>query len=185
LFPFQTRQLFFKLISFIGAIDMNRSIYFLKQFLKSRGGKLTEDKNAIKISKQKATVERSRVLESAFSLMKQINKRAFLEIEFKDEVGTGLGPTLEFYCILADEIKTKEKVGDKWRKGLVDNSLFPAPISMQKISNEELQKTYELFRLTGTMIAKSIVDNKLIDLPLSPLFWDLLLGKVNTHITSS
>ena len=155
---------------------MNRSIYFLKQFLKLRGGKINEDKNAIKISKQKAIVERGRVLDSAFSLMKQINKRAFLEIEFKDEVGTGLGPTLEFYCILADEIKTKRV--DKWRKGMTDNSLFPGPISMQKISNEELQKTYELFRLTGTMIAKSIVDNKLIDLPISPVFWDLLLGKV-------
>lgn len=68
--------------------------------------------------------------------MKQINKRAFLEIEFKDEQGTGLGPTLEFYCILADEIKTKK--ADKWRKGMMDNSLFPAPISMQKISNDEL-----------------------------------------------
>jgi len=33
LFPFQTRQLFFKLFSFIGAIDMNRSIYFLKKYI--------------------------------------------------------------------------------------------------------------------------------------------------------
>jgi len=40
LFPFQTRQLFFKLISFIGAIDMNRSIYFLRQFLKHKLGKI-------------------------------------------------------------------------------------------------------------------------------------------------
>jgi hypothetical protein len=30
------------------------------------------------------------------------------------------------------------------------------------------------------MIAKSISDDRLIDLPLSPLFWDLVLGKV-TH----
>ena len=30
LFPFQTRLLFFKLISFIGSIDMNRSIFFLR-----------------------------------------------------------------------------------------------------------------------------------------------------------
>lgn len=51
LFPFQTRELFFKLVSFIGAIDMNRSIYFLKQYLKSKGGKLQEDKNAIKMVK--------------------------------------------------------------------------------------------------------------------------------------
>lgn len=34
-----------------------------------------------------------------------------------------------------------------------------------------------LFRLAGTFVAKSIVDNKLIDLPISSLMWDLLLGK--------
>jgi len=34
LFPFSTRMLFFKLMTFMGAIDMYRSIYFLKQFLK-------------------------------------------------------------------------------------------------------------------------------------------------------
>lgn len=50
LFPFQTRLLFFKLISFIGSIDMNRSIYFLRQFLKQKLGKQLpqEDKNAVK-----------------------------------------------------------------------------------------------------------------------------------------
>lgn len=50
-------------------------------------------------------MDRNRIIDSAMSLMKQLNKRAFLEIEYKDEVGTGLGPTLEFYCLLADDIK--------------------------------------------------------------------------------
>jgi hypothetical protein len=41
-----------------------------------------------------------------------LNKRSFLEIEYKEEIGTGLGPTLEFYCLLADEIKNlKVSVG--------------------------------------------------------------------------
>ena len=34
-----------------------------------------------------------------------------------------------------------------------------------------------MFRLAGTIMAKSITDDRLIDLPLSSLFWDLLLGK--------
>lgn len=66
-----------------------------------------------------------------------------------------------------------------------DNGLFPAPLALitsNGSSNEEIQKVYELFRLTGTMIAKSIVDDRLIDLPLSSLFWDLLLGKVINEI---
>lgn len=40
--------------------------------------------------------------------MKQINKRAFLEVQYKDEAGTGLGPTLEFYYLVSSEIRVAE-----------------------------------------------------------------------------
>jgi hypothetical protein len=33
-----------------------------------------------------------------------------LEIQYKEEAGTGLGPTLEFYCLLANEIKNAEVI---------------------------------------------------------------------------
>ena len=76
-------------------------------------------------------------MDSAFAIIKSINKRAFLEIEFKDEIGTGLGPTLEFYNLLSEEIRkcnvTSEDVvesGSIWRKDMPDNSLFPSPISV-------------------------------------------------------
>ena len=102
LFPFQTRLLFFKLISFIGSIDMNRSIFFLRQFLKQKLGKLpAEDKNAVKIQRQKIIIDRSKVLECSFTLLTKVSNRAFLEVEYKDEQGTGLGPTLEYYCLLS------------------------------------------------------------------------------------
>lgn len=45
------------------------------------------------------------------------------------------------------------------------------------MKTEELQKLYEILRLTGIMIAKSISDDRLIDLPISSLMWDLALGK--------
>jgi E3 ubiquitin-protein ligase TRIP12 len=102
LFPFQTRLLFFKLISFIGSIDMNRSIYFLRQFLKQKLGKLPpEDKNSVKLQKQKVIVDRTKILECSFNLLSKVSNRAFLEVEYKDEQGTGLGPTLEFYYLVA------------------------------------------------------------------------------------
>jgi hypothetical protein len=41
-----------------------------------------------------------------------------------------------------------------------------------------MEKVYDMFRLTGILIAKSISDDRLIDLPLSSVFWDLILGKV-------
>lgn len=106
LFPFHTRLLFFKLISFIGSIDMNRSIYFLRQFLKQKLGKLpAEDKNSVKIQKQKVIVDRERILECSLNLMGKVSNRAFLEVEYKGEEGTGLGPTLEFYNLVSSEIK--------------------------------------------------------------------------------
>lgn len=62
-----------------------------------------------------------------------------------------------------------------------DNSLFPSPISVSTMKTDELQKLYETFRLIGIMIAKSISDDRLIDLPISSLFWDLILGKVRLN----
>jgi E3 ubiquitin-protein ligase TRIP12 len=62
-----------------------------------------------------------------------------------------------------------------------DNGLFPAPLALTTgngSSNEDIQKVFELFKLAGTMITKSIVDDRLIDLPLSSLFLNILLGKV-------
>lgn len=63
-----------------------------------------------------------------------------------------------------------------------DNTLFPLPMNLPKATNEDVQKIYELFRLTGVMIAKSISDDKLIDLPFSPLFWELVLGGKKMNI---
>jgi len=60
---------------------------------------------------------------------------------------------------------------------MIDNSLYPSPLSIHTMKTDELQKIYELFRLTGIMIAKSISDDRLIDLPISSLYWDLILGK--------
>lgn len=62
---------------------------------------------------------------------------------------------------------------------MIDNSLYPSPLSIHTMKTDELQKIYELFRLTGIMIAKSISDDRLIDLPISSLYWDLILGKVH------
>jgi hypothetical protein len=36
---------------------------------------------------------------------------------------------------------------------------------------------YDIWRLLGSMVAKSIVDDRLIDLPFNPLFWDVVLNK--------
>lgn len=70
-------------------------------------------------------VTRKRVLETAKKVMDMYaNSRAVLELEFFDEAGTGLGPTLEFYTLLAHELQKKEL--GMWRNDDVDVSASQA-----------------------------------------------------------
>jgi E3 ubiquitin-protein ligase TRIP12 len=50
-------------------------------------------------------IDRQKVLECSLNLMSKVSNRAFLEVEYKDEIGTGLGPTLEYYFLVAQELK--------------------------------------------------------------------------------
>jgi hypothetical protein len=55
LFPFATKQLYFKLVSFISAVDVHRAIYFLRQYIKQHSGgqkaQASEKDNLKKIAK--------------------------------------------------------------------------------------------------------------------------------------
>lgn len=98
------------------------------------------------------------------------------------EEGTGLGPTLEFYDDIAEKIKEwgcqiNENVQYRMWKNTKDNYLFPSPVCLISFTQEKIQQIYEMFRLCGTIIAKAIVDDRQIDLPISPLFWRLCLGE--------
>ena len=72
-----------------------------------------------------------------------------------------------------------------WRIGQTDGTLFPAPIDVKSMTSAQVQQVSDVFRMAGTFIAKSIVDNKLIDLPISSLMWDLLLGKVSKYLLTN
>lgn len=134
---------------------------------------MPDDKNIGKTQKQKAVVDRNKILPSAIQIMKSCKKQAFLEIQYQNEVGTGLGPTLEFYHLVAAEVRGRK---DLWKK-TADNSLFPSAIMMRSMNNEQLAQVYDVWRLIGSIVAKSIVDDRIIDLPFNDLFWDLVLGK--------
>lgn len=62
-----------------------------------------------------------------------------------------------------------------WRQA-GDNLLFPAPVCIKTFPQDKIKEIYEVFRLCGTLVAKAIVDDRQIDLPISPLFWRLCLG---------
>ena len=115
--------------------------------------------------------------------MERLEKRKSLDISFKGEPGTGLGPTYEYFTLLSRSIKDFGD-GKMWYTGAHDGSLFPSPCDIKTLKPTEITQMTDMFRLAGTFIAKSIVDNKLIDLPISHLMWDLLLGKVSKAFAS-
>jgi len=62
-------------------------------------------------------------------VLKDLNRRAMLEVVFKDEEGTGLGPTLEFYSSLGRELRADKQM---WREGVVDGSLYPKGLQIHE-----------------------------------------------------
>ena len=59
-----------------------------------------------RIDRQKVRIHRSRLLDSAIRVMAMYaTHTTVLEVEYFDEVGTGLGPTLEFYTLASREVQ--------------------------------------------------------------------------------
>jgi E3 ubiquitin-protein ligase TRIP12 len=87
------------------------------------------------------------------------SSRASLEVEFFNEVGSGLGPTLEFYALVSREFARKSL--DLWRSGdHTDDSeyvhtttgLFPTPV--HDFDSDKGKKALKVFRVLGQFVAK-------------------------------
>ncbi|CAH0487964.1 unnamed protein product [Peronospora farinosa] len=63
----------------------------------------------VKLPRLKVRVARSRLLQSAMKLVALYGgKKAVIEIEFLGEVGTGLGPTTEFFTLVCQQIQSAQ-----------------------------------------------------------------------------
>ncbi|RLN95883.1 hypothetical protein BBJ28_00006404 [Nothophytophthora sp. Chile5] len=63
----------------------------------------------VKLPRLKVRVARSRLLQSAMKLLAIYGgKKAVIEIEFLGEVGTGLGPTTEFFTLVCQQIQSQQ-----------------------------------------------------------------------------
>ncbi|KAJ1387674.1 HECT, E3 ligase catalytic domain [Sesbania bispinosa] len=115
-------------------------------------------------------------------------------VEYDEEVGTGLGPTLEFYTLVCQEFQ-KSGLG-MWRDDassftLKTNlqaqesgiyslyGLFPRPwLSMQDTSScIQFSEVTKKFFLLGQVVAKALQDGRVLDLHFSKAFYKLILGK--------
>lgn len=123
------------------------------------------------------------------------NRKSVLEVEFIDEEGTGLGPTLEFYALVAaelqrsdlamwmhdddeynNEIESREiDLGDGAKPNGYyvrrETGLFPAPLLQDSVICEKVLKH---FWFLGVFLAKVLQDGRLVDLPLSKSFLKLI-----------
>ena len=134
-----------------------------------------------RLPRQKVRISRANLLASAVKVLELYAKgSSILEIEYFDEVGSGLGPTLEFYALVSREFQLASL--QMWRnsngasKGYVPagQGLFPAPIDdTDPLKN----KVVPLFYTLGQFVAKSLLDSRIIDVPFHPLFWRAVLAR--------
>ena len=170
---FSSRYLLFKVTAFDKKRSMTNLYIFLRNFL---GENIFEDKSMnnliTNLNRKKFKINRQKILEDSFSLMNKIgNYNGYIEFEYENETGTGMGPTLEYYSLFAKEIIENNK--NIWFK-TDDYSLFPLPLISNELFNEKIKN---LFNVIGYVIARGLYDDRLIDIPLNSLFWDLVLER--------
>ncbi|KAJ2486602.1 Ubiquitin fusion degradation protein 4, partial [Coemansia sp. RSA 2052] len=148
-----------------------------------------------RIQRQKVRISRNRMLESALKVLELYGTvKSILEVEYFDEVGTGLGPTLEFYSTVSRCLQ--ERSLGLWREtrvaglatsGLEESQpeyvdaphgLFPRPatladldVSAPKSEVAAGASSLQLFKFIGHFVAKGLIDGRVLDLPLHEEFW--------------
>jgi len=221
LYPFETRQLYFRTTSF----GTSRSIVWLQErrdelirtartggLLRPLGGSTTTTTTTLssfrvasnpnenssstsnifvpefrlgRLKIDRATpIDRENILRDAMNLFHYHAKsKAKLEIQFLNEEGTGDGPTLEFYALIANELQ-QHSLGLWWNHDDYQHhqtiyvrkleGLFPVPYLQ---TDEKLEIICNYFSLMGIYFAKCLLDKYLIDMPLSIAFLKLLCMK--------
>lgn len=92
-----------------------------------------------------------------------------LEIEYFDEEGLGLGPTLEFYSSVLQEFS---KVSTMWRS--TSQLLFPLP--------QATDKNLFLFYTLGKFVGRALLDLRLVDMNFNPGFLQMLWGSTTLSV---
>ncbi|GMS95260.1 hypothetical protein PENTCL1PPCAC_17435, partial [Pristionchus entomophagus] len=218
LFSIETRQLYLQATSF----GVSRSIVWLQSrrdaaLERSRGGSANaalasarrDDQyefrlGRIKHERVKISRNEDELLEQAIRLLRfHADRKAVLEIEYTGEEGTGLGPTLEFYALVAAELQKKclaiwmcddaDESQLKMEESELDlgegkkppgyyvrrsSGLFPAPLPPH---SKDSKRATELFKVLGIFLAKVLQDGRLVDLPLARSFLKLVTHASVSH----
>ena len=167
MYELKTRNIFFKLTGFH---SLRNKYYASELFTRVQ----TNNEGGMSLSRRRLDIPRDNILEDAYDKIEDLQSdSSFLEFRFGEDVGTGLGPPLEYYALIGKEIMEQPKM---WKE-TTDNTLYPNPLNLKKLSEEEKKKIERFFELVGTIIARSLMDERLIDLPISVVFWKLVFSE--------
>ena len=140
-----------------------------------------------RLQRQKVRIRREHALSSAIKVFSSPQTRKHvLEVEFYDEVGTGIGPTNEFYALVSKDLQrashgifrsehsatTKTKTDNAESLVNAPHGLFPKPF--RAVPNAS--KAIEIFRCVGRAIGKVLQDGRLLDVKFNPNFFKKLYG---------
>lgn len=192
IFPLATRIFFFQSTSFGYSRLIHQWQLRTNQDYEDGRGSDTSNTNSAynqrpqlgRPNRHKVRISRKMMLQSALKVLGMYGSTpGILEIEYFDEVGSGLGPTLEFYSTVSKEFsKRKLKL---WRdedrydgdaEGYVENKhgLFPSPMDKQQVNNENGKKILYFFSSLGKFIARALLDSRIIDFNFNPVFLKLV-----------
>ncbi|XP_075186206.1 E3 ubiquitin-protein ligase HECTD1 isoform X8 [Anomaloglossus baeobatrachus] len=211
LIPFETRQLYFTCTAF-GA---SRAIVWLQnrreatvERSRTASAVRRDDPGEFRVGRlkhERVKVPRGEsLMEWAENVMQiHADRKSVLEVEFLGEEGTGLGPTLEFYALVAAEFQ-KTDLGiwlcdddfpdDESRQVDLGGGLKPPGYYVQRScglfiapypqDSEELDRVTRLCHFLGIFLAKCIQDNRLVDLPISKPFFRLMcMGDIKSNMS--
>eukprot|EP00794_Sanderia_malayensis_P011042 gene11042-12207_t len=192
LFPFECRQQLFYSTTF----DRDRALMKLQESVPELASADTADRVTPRLEKKKRTVPRTDLLKQAENVMNDVaGGKAILEIQYEGEVGTGLGPTLEFYTLVSKELQKADL--QIWRGEVVKvvessgeskdissyvhstTGLFPVPLP-KNVKASQFSKIKSRFRFLGKFVAKAMMDSRMIDIPFSQPFCKWMLGHEST-----
>nr|CAH7756174.1 unnamed protein product [Callosobruchus chinensis] len=178
LFPFETRQLLFYATSF----DRDRALQRLLDMSPELSSSDSQERVTPRLDRRKRTISREDILKQAEQVMQDLaTSKALLEVQYENEVGTGLGPTLEFYALVSRELQKTNL--ELWNSSQSEGDyvhnpvgLFPIPVSRSAKVNQ-ITRIKSKFRFLGKFMAKAVMDSRMLDLPFSTAFYRWLLGQ--------
>ena len=155
LYPLQLRVNLMKSV----CLGRLRALWILQQ--RTSSGNLIDLNSLITVPRRKFKIHRDRFLECFKNVFRRENcgDLRLFDFEYVDELGTGHGPTMEFYALASNAVIENSY--------MTKEGLFPA-------WQTELDQDW--YRGIGALVARAWFDDRIIDIPMHKLFLESMLS---------